>query len=336
MGIHFLFKTAARLVKIFVAALIVVFCIDPKLIYAQQVSLSIDPPIVQTRIKPGKSILIAYSTENKGDPIALKYTIYSFAPVGRNGGVQLSPLDGPIVFRMENADITFDKPFFFNTKDRKQALIRITVPDTTPEGDYYYMVVAETVPNSPSEGRSSSLASAQLGSPLLITVTENGNSEAQAKIAEFKVDGTYDFTFGKNTYHFVDSSQQLPVTLVIENLGKNVVQPEGSIKVRNGSSVKSYPLLSQNVLKYSERLIKTNPTTNTPSHLSAMLGGFGVGKHTISAEVSYGINSGVQFAQKEVVAVPVRFGLLFLAALAISLILIVFSHKSKKTDKDMS
>lgn len=335
MDMSLVFKMFHRTRMIFLALAVIALFIQTPPIYAQQVSLSIDPPIVQTRIKPGKSILIAYSTENKGDPIALKYIIYSFAPVGRNGGVQLSPLDGPIVFRMENADITFDKPFFFNTKDRKQALIRITVPDITPEGDYYYMVVAETVPNSPSEGRTSSLASAQLGSPLLVTVTENGNSEAQAKIAEFVVEDTYDFTFGKNTYHFVDSAQQLPITLIVANLGKNVIQPEGSIRVRNGKSVKSYPLLSQNVLKYSERLIKTNPTTNTPANLSILLGGLGIGKHTISAEVSYGINSPVQFAQKEVFAVPVRFGLLFLTALIVSLMLIFFTHKIKRTNKDM-
>ena len=49
---------------------------------AQEVNLSLDPPIVQVKIKPGKAITIAYTVENKGDPTNLQFLIRPFTPVG--------------------------------------------------------------------------------------------------------------------------------------------------------------------------------------------------------------------------------------------------------------
>ncbi len=301
-------------------------------VHAQQVRLSIDPPIVQTKIKPGKSILIAYTTENTGDPVPVKFVIYTFQPVGKTGGVELTELSGPIEFTLENADIALNTPFFFTTKDRRQALVRITVPPTAPEGDYYYMIVAETVPTAPSEGRTASLASAQIGSPLLVTVTESGLTEVQARIFEFSVKNTVNISLLKKRIKLVDSSQQIPVVLAIENLGRNVIQPEGAITIRHGKSETRFQLLGQNILKNSVRIIHTSPTTSADSGISAYLRGFRIGKNTISAQVSYGANSSIQFAHIEVIALPFRILGLVGVALFMSGIILSFRHK-KKTDK---
>jgi len=310
------------------------FQLSANTIYAQQVRLSIDPPIVQTKIKPGKSILVAYTTENTGDPLALQFVIYTFRPVGKTGGVELGDLDGPIEFSLENADISLKTPFFFNTKERKQALIRITIPSTTPEGDYYFMIVAESVPTSPSEGRSTSLTSAQVGAPLLVTVTESGKSEVQARIAEFNVQNTYDVRLFHKNIKLIDSSQRLPVILVIENMGANSIQPEGAITLRKGDKATTYTLLSQNVLKNSQRVIHTSPTTGAPTHISAYVSGFSIGSHSLSAQVSYGSNTPVQFSTVEVFAIPFRILSLVCVTLLLSVGIVYFSKKKKRADKD--
>ncbi len=309
------------------------FQLSANTIYAQQVRLSIDPPIVQSKIKPGKSILVAYTVENGGDPVAVQFVIYAFQPVGRTGGVELIELDGPIEFTLENADVSLKTPFFFNSKERKQALVRISIPSTAPEGDYYYMIVAETVPHAPSEGRSQSQTSAQIGAPLLISVTESGLTEVQARIAEFSVSNTFDITIANKKMKFIDSSQMVPVTLVIENQGNNVIQPKGTITVRYGKTTKTINLLEQNILKKSQRIIYTRPSTNAPAHVSAMLSGFGIGKHTVTSQVSYGAFTPVQFAHVELYAVPIRMIGLGIITLLFSSSIVLYSHKKKRTNK---
>ncbi|MFA6446542.1 MAG: hypothetical protein WCW14_04835, partial [Candidatus Paceibacterota bacterium] len=174
---------------------------------AQQVTLSLDPPIVQTKIKPGKSILVAYTVENTGDPTNLQFLIRPFTPIGQQGSLTVErQLEGPIQFNLENADVVLEKPFFFASKEKRQAVIRIHVPLGIPDGDYYYSLLAEATPPTASEGIGSARVKTTIGSNILVTISNSGNIDIKPKVATFSTRGG--FSLGKNIKLF-DSSDKI-------------------------------------------------------------------------------------------------------------------------------
>lgn len=120
---------------------------------AQQVSLSLSPPLIEAVIKPGKSIMIAYNLKNYGDPTHINVRVVSFEPKDNLGQILLKQnLEGPVRFNLDNADIKFDVPFFMKTSSFQQILLKMRVPENIPSGDYYYSLLAETVPSASLEG----------------------------------------------------------------------------------------------------------------------------------------------------------------------------------------
>ncbi len=57
--------------------------------FAQSLSLSISPPLLEVVIKPGKSILVAYNIQNSGDPVVLTPKVVSFEPADERGNIRL-------------------------------------------------------------------------------------------------------------------------------------------------------------------------------------------------------------------------------------------------------
>lgn len=289
--------------------------------HAQQVTLSLDPPIVQTKIKPGKSILVAYTVENKGDPTNLQFLIRPFIPVGQQGSLTLAEqLEGPIQFNLENADVLLEKPFFFASKERRQAVIRIHVPLGIPDGDYYYMILAETVPAFSVGGQSTGIASAAIGSPLLITITDSGITEVKAAIAEFSFKPDYTFTIGNKTVRIIDNIKDVPIVCSIRNMGKNLIQPNGVITNRIGSSKKEYTIIPQNILSNSQRIIKVAQDDNAQTNSTVVLTHLSIGYHTVSTQISFGENSAILFRELSFIALPLRL----MSATGMVLIIVLF------------
>ncbi len=275
---------------------------------AQQVTLSLDPPIVQAKIKPGKSILIAYTVENKGDPLNLQFLIRPFEPVGQQGSLTLLPqLEGPIQFNLENADVVLEKPFFFASKEKRQAVVRVFVPQGIPDGDYYYMLLAETVPAFSLGGQSAGVASASLGSPLLISVTDSGITQTQAQIAEFSFHPDNLVTFGNKKFHIVDSSDTVSIVGSIRNMGIHLLQPGGTITHQFGSSKNEYSILPQNILSNSQRILKVSSEQQNVPGTTLSLSSLSIGSHAVRAAITFGEDGTVQYKELTFIALPIRF-----------------------------
>lgn len=295
---------------------------------AQQVTLSMSPPIVQAKIKPGKSIIIGYTVENTGDPINLQFLIRPFIPVGELGSLAAAEkLEGPVQFNLENADLTLEKPFFFPSREKKQAVVRIAVPMGVPDGDYYYLVMAQTVPAFSVAGLSTGIASASIGSPLLISITDSGITEVKATIAEFSFKPDYIFTIGNNTVRIVDNAKELPVTCSIRNMGKNLIQPLGTITDQAGQSKNKYDIVPQNILSNSQRVIKTfsDVAIDKPDS-SLILPHLSVGNHRVTAEISFGEGTSIQYKTLEFLALPLRLFYIFFFSLIVVLGLFVVRY----------
>lgn len=291
--------------------------------FAQEVNLSMDPPIVQVKIKPGKAITIAYTVENKGDPTNLQFLIRPFTPVGQLGSLTVSPqLEGPVQFNLENTDIELEKPFFFPSREKRQAVLRISIPPGIPDGDYYYMILGETVPAFALAGQSTGIASAAIGSPLLITITKSGISEVKASIAEFSFKPDWTFTVGNKTVRIVDNIKDVPIICSIRNMGNNLIQPNGTIVDRVGTSKKEYSIIPQNILSNSQRVIKVAQEDIIQANSTAVLTHLSIGYHAVSANISFGENTAVLFKELSFIALPIR--LITVTCIVLGMVLVLF------------
>jgi hypothetical protein len=162
----------------------------------------------------------------------LTEAITDFEPKGNTGAIKIKDeLEGPVHFSLDNSDIELDKPFFMKPNGSQQLLLRIRIPEGAPEGDYYYTLLASSEPPSMAISRSASGARATIGAKILITVTQSGYTKVNAKIALFDVLSHFSLPFiGK--IHLFDSSDKVPVSLVLQNNGANFLKPEGSIEMR--------------------------------------------------------------------------------------------------------
>lgn len=286
---------------------------------AQQVSLSITPPLLETIIKPGKSIMIAYRVENQGDPTILTTKILPFEVRDNFGNIRLKKeFEGPIRFSLDNADLKLGQPFFLKTGDIQQLLLRVRIPEGAPEGDYYYTILVETGEPKSLEGVGSARAKATIGSNILITVTDSGLIEIKPKIVLFSTINGYKVRENLKIY---DTFDKIALVSVIENRGKNMIKPEGTITLKGnfGEEVK-YNVVPKNVLSMSQRLIEATPSAEFTKPVSLTLSGFFLGVYHLSAKLNFGENSPTAFASTTFIALPFKL----VAAIAITIISSVF------------
>ncbi|MEK7109607.1 MAG: hypothetical protein AAB876_00125, partial [Patescibacteria group bacterium] len=305
---------------------------------AQQVSLSISPPLLELFIKPGKAIMVAYKLDNLGDPTFLNLKILPFEAKDNLGNIRIKPeFEGPVRFSLDNADLTLDQPFFLKTNDSQQILLRIRIPENITDGDYYYSLLAETTPPTASEGIGSARAKATIGSNILVTISNSGNIDIKPKIALFSTRGG--LTLGQNIKVF-DSSDKIPVVLTVVNKGKNMMKPEGQISLKGnfGETIK-YDIISKNILAESERLLEATPSAQIDCEnnrtdaacrvsTSLILSGFFIGKYNLSTEIRFGENSPTIFGSTTFYAFPFKI----MGGIILATIIIVFIIKRRKEE----
>ncbi|MBI3366427.1 hypothetical protein HY041_02255 [Candidatus Roizmanbacteria bacterium] len=304
--------------------LTIVYVLYPIPSFAQQISLSISPPLLKVFIKPGKSIMIAYKLENTGDPSILLTKVLPFEPADDKGTIRIkSEFEGPIRFNLDNADFALGQPFFMKTRDSQQLLLRIRIPDGAPVGDYYYTLLAETTPPPTLEGAGSAGAKATIGSNILITVTKSGTIDVIGKIGLFDVLSRYTLKLFGNAIKIFDSNDKIPVVLIVENKGKNLFVPEGQIVLKGGFGEKAqYDIIPQNVLAQSQRLMTASDSAEFDRPITLLIPGFFVGLYKLSTTLNFGENSPNIFAATSFIAIPFKLIIGFLIALIIGIFIV--------------
>ncbi len=287
--------------------------IFPVVVNAQQLSLSITPPLLELAIKPGKSVLIAYTIGNYGDPTALRAKVLPFRPKDNQGNIVIeNDFSGPVRFSLDNADIQMDQPFFAKSRDSKQLLLRIRIPEGAPDGDYYYTLLVESQPSPGTEGVSSSQAQGTIGSNILVTVTNSGRVDIKGKVSRFEALKGFTLNFFGKKIKFFDSTDKIPVVLEVENEGKNAIKPDGEITLSGsfGEQAK-YTLLSQNILAGSKRILNATPSAELRKPIkepvSVVLSGFFLGNYKLSTNIGFGEGAPNIFSQTSFIALPIKF-----------------------------
>ncbi len=320
-----LFRVMRNTVLSFLCILTLTLVFTP-LIYAQQISLSISPPLIKLIAKPGKSVLVAYTVENTGDPTILLTKVLPFEAKDNVGTIVIKDeFEGPIRFSLDNANIVLEQPFFLKTRDSQQVLLRMKVPDGTPEGDYYYTLLAESQPPPTLEGVPSARAKATIGSNILITVTNSGTVDVKGRVALFDTLPRWKLEIGNWKLNVFDSNDKIPVVLIVENKGKNLFIPEGTIVLKGGfGETARYDIIPQNILAQSQRLITASNSAEFDFRqpISLLISGFFVGLYKISTTINFGENSPNIFGATSFIAVPFKLFLGFFIAIIIGIFIV--------------
>lgn len=287
---------------------IVIFSI-PNQVKAQAINLSLTPPLIEVTIKPDTSLVIAYTLTNSGDPSVFTSYIRPFNPQGLNGELAIArEFSGPVRFNLENSTIQLDTPYFLKSGQSQQLLLKIRVPEGTPEGDYYYSFLSENVPGKLAEGTSQPITQGAIGSNILISVTESGVFESSAHISQLSIVPRYTLQFLGKKFYIVESSDTIPVRLIAQNSGKSLIKPEGIVRLNGGlSDEEIYNVLPENILASSSRLLHATPSGSMANgQASFAIEGFHLGKYILTASLTFGNKNELTRSSVVFYALPIK------------------------------
>lgn len=286
-------------------------------IHAQEISLSLSPPIVQSYIKPGNSIKVNYTLENRGDPTIIKAYLLPFEPQDIYGNVRLkSKPDDSIQFSLENSGLQLNDSFILKSGQSTNLNLVVKVPENIREGDYYYTFLIETEPPPAEQGTSTARLKTTLGSHLLLTVTSTGTIAPVIEPGLFSITPRFTFSFLGKKIQVVDSFDTVPVMLLLKNTAENLTSVTGNISLLPIiGSKKVYPLIPAYILKQSQRLMTTTPSTkancdsqnkkcNIPRSL--FISGMLLGNYTVLAQLTVPGSQPVTIASTSFTALPLK------------------------------
>ena len=148
-----------------------------------------------------------------------------------------------------------------------------------------------------------------------MTISNSGNVDIKPQVVLFSTRGGLNFGQGIKIF---DSTDKIPVVLVLGNKGKNMIKPEGLINMKGnfGETVK-YEIIPKNILAQSERLVEATPSASTDCDdnrmeqvclfpTSLILSGFFIGKYNLSTQINFGENSPTIFGSTIFYAFPFK------------------------------
>jgi hypothetical protein len=232
----------------------------PPIIKAQSFSLGITPPLLEVMMKPGKTITQVYQVINQGASAQVYADIVAFEPSNDLGNINLiyagsqQPAASSYLswFSFQNADISLPGGFLLKPGQSQQLVLKIKVPEIVEEQDYYASLILKVNPNTKTIASSGTLTSGMIAGNILLTVSADGKPPINGKISNFAV---MKKKLAKFTLPFFDSFDAVPLSLTVDNTGKTLFKPMGSVKIINpfNQEVEFLEILPQNVLAHSQR-----------------------------------------------------------------------------------
>jgi hypothetical protein len=246
-------KRGNRANILFFTALIIISLLSTlglKEVLAQDISLSITPPITELMIMPGKETTQRYLLENSGNETIIKVYLATLSPSDEFGNIEINKdlklyefANVTSWFTLLEPQIKIGGSFLLPRGATKEIVLQISTPEDAPEGDYYFTLLFETDTEGVMGGKTLG-AKATIASNILLTVSKSGRPEKDAEIAEFSAP------------IIVDSLGQLVYKTRIKNTGSAFFQPEGKIRVNPiFGNEEILTLAPQNILAASTRQI---------------------------------------------------------------------------------
>lgn len=304
---------------------ILFFILLPKqigLTHAQSYSLSISPSLLEVVIKPGKTVTQEFKITNHGDEVITTPQIRPLKLDPSTGNPRISyseKLDPQMesLFSLTNPDLKLGEPLFLRKNETKQLLLRIAIPENTDNGDHY-LLFALTSEEPPDESRSLSRIETTVGANILTTISTLGTLNKTGVIEDIQ------FPI------LIDSFDRLEGKINIKNTGSAFFKPLGKITLSSPLLNAEYPILPQNILSGTTRVIKTTLDLTSqsiaPNEKTISLTGFFLGPYTFTAQIK---PDGTDLNLKKSIRV---LALPWKALLIVSLLfLIIYYFKKKKS-----
>jgi len=215
----------------------VFFFFAPKVAFAQGVSLSVTPPILEVMVAPGKEASYDFIISSIDTAVIVSPQIVEFFPVGIEGESEESASPAPS-FVSYNVS-----PIALGPGASSRLKVKFAPPEDAEEADYYLRLFFQTQ-ELPTIGGSASFATVKIAANILLTVSKDGLPNKLASISKF------------SSPRIVDSFFPIIYEVEIQNAGRTFFKPIGKIGVTSTFQKDvSLDLAPQNILAFSSRKI---------------------------------------------------------------------------------
>lgn len=184
---------------------------------AQEVSLSISPPLTELTIQPGKTFSQTFTVKNDGAPVVIVPKIFPFIPLDEEGHAEL--VEDQTSLDAFSGWFAFDQtPYSIGENGTHNFNVTISPPAWAQEKDYYFTFIIETQ-NDNNIGVTNTQARARIGANILLNASKDGNPQKKASIVEFSAP------------LILDSFTGFTYKILLGNQGVSFYKPTGKITV---------------------------------------------------------------------------------------------------------
>lgn len=211
-------------------------------VFAEAISLAIDPPILQINAIPPAIIRSPIIITNRGDsPVILRTSFKPFIASDREDG-QIKYVKEELglgVKLLEDSGEAVDE-FELSPNQEKNLMLLIDIPRDSPASDHYFSIIFLTGKSSESNA-SSSESRAGIASNVLLSV---GEGKVTGEVVQFSAP-------------FFSEKGPVPFTVRVKNSSNHFINPKGEILIKNifGQTIGRVDLAQVNILANSVRSI---------------------------------------------------------------------------------
>ena len=303
--------------------LFIAFLFTPFTISAQELSLSISPPLLEVMVQPGKEVSFPFVVSNQGVDTLVAVEVKPFIPADEFGQVQILPttdnrlVDASSWLEITKPKISIGQTFALKAAASQEIVIKFAPPPQAPEGDYYLSLLLESQ-NPPRLGLNDSQSRLRIGANILLTVSKSGQPLKKAEIVEFSAP------------KLVDSLFPLKYQIRIKNTGAAFFKPIGQIMIDPTlGQTQTLKLAPQNILVSSTRQV--NCLEEEVLVECRLPGKIHLGLYQATLEFNLDDTGQLYQAKTQTLALP--FSLIFALALFIFILRLVKNIFSKSTSE---
>ena len=205
---------------------------------AQELNLSINPPLLRVNIKPGKSITQVFNIENKSpENVLLVARLVPFTSSDKFGNPILDPssqVKWLNYFSLANSEIKLNEPFELKANSSDQLIVSLSIPDTAPLKDIYTALLVSTYGNTINNNLQGSSVKASIASNLLITVSTQLSPATVLKITDFNPETGSFLKLGN--FYIIDNITPLTFNALVKNDGDFTAETKGIFKIQHGDA----------------------------------------------------------------------------------------------------
>lgn len=186
--------------------------------FAQEVSLSISPPLTEITIQPGKNFSQTFTVKNDGIPVVVVPKMIPFVPLDKTGHAELSE-DANSVSAFTNWFAFDQTPYSLGTNGTHDFIVKMSPPALSSEKDYYFTFLIEVQNGDENLGVNNTQSQVRIGANILMTISKDGNPQKNASIVDFSAP------------KLIDSFSGFTYKVLLGNFGNSFFKPSGKITI---------------------------------------------------------------------------------------------------------